>query len=34
VKQNLPSDVWFIGLANISEELLPHGQVEAKAWLQ
>jgi hypothetical protein len=34
VKQNLPSDVWFIGLANIPEELLPHGQVEAKASLQ
>jgi hypothetical protein len=34
VKQNLPSDVCFIGLANILEELLPHGQVEAKASLQ
>ena len=34
VKQNLPSDVWFIDLANIPEELLPHGQVEAKASLQ
>jgi len=31
VKQNLPSDVWFIHLASIPKDLLPHGQVEAKA---
>lgn len=34
VRQNLSSDVWFIDLANIPEELLPRGQVEAKASLQ
>ncbi|HEX8797929.1 MAG TPA: hypothetical protein VF772_04915, partial [Terriglobales bacterium] len=34
VRQNLPSDVWFIDLANIPEELLPHGQVEANASLR
>jgi len=27
VKRNLPSDVWFIDLANIPEELLPHGHL-------
>jgi outer membrane protein assembly factor BamB len=31
VKQNLSSDVWFIHLANIPDELLPRGQVEANA---
>jgi hypothetical protein len=30
----LTSDGWFIDLANIAEELLPHGPVEAKASLQ
>ena len=34
VKENLTSDGWFIDLANIAEELLPHGPVEAKASLQ
>ena len=29
--QKLSSDVWFIDLVNIPEELLPHGQLEVKA---
>ncbi|HEX8800207.1 MAG TPA: hypothetical protein VF772_16440 [Terriglobales bacterium] len=34
VRQNLPNDVWFIDLASIPEELVPHGQVEANPSLR